>query len=309
MKFGVFGQVRTELKKGELQMRIKKVFVAGCGTMGSGIAQVCAQKGIQVAMYDLSEELLQTAMQKISWSVSKLVTKGRVDGTQDDIMARIEPVVRLDEAADVDLVIEAVFEKIEVKHDLFKKLDAIVGDKTIMASNTSAIPVSQIAAITTRPENFLGLHFFNPVPVLKAVEVIKGISTSEQTFQFGKEFIEYIGKEPILVRRDIAGFVLNRMNMLTNIEAMRLVENGVASPEDIDKGVRLAFGRKMGPLETADLVGLEVQLMAYQNVYEEEQDLRFYPPSILRRKVLAGHYGRKTGKGWYEYNADGSLKK
>ncbi|MBW1887651.1 MAG: 3-hydroxyacyl-CoA dehydrogenase family protein, partial [Deltaproteobacteria bacterium] len=173
---------------------------------------------------------------------------------------------------------------------------------------TSAIPITEIAAAVSRPENFMGIHFFNPVPMMMAVEVIRGVSTSDETFQYGADFVKYIGKEPILVNRDLAGFILNRINMVSNMEAMRLVELGVATPQDIDKGMCLAFGRRMGPFETSDLVGLDVQLMAYNNVYSEEQDLRFYPPSILRRKVLAGQLGRKTSKGWYEYNQDGSRK-
>jgi 3-hydroxybutyryl-CoA dehydrogenase len=289
-------------------MSCKTVFVVGSGAMGHGIAQVCAQNGIRAVMQDLSEDLLRAAVDKIEWSVSKLAEKGKVGESVDQIMARIETSRELEAAAEADLVIEAVFEKIDVKLDVYGRLDPVLGENTILASNTSAIPISQLAAGTRRPENFLGLHFFNPVPMLRAVEVIRGINTSEETFQYGREFVEQIGKEPILVHKDIAGFILNRMNMLTNLEAMRLVENGVSTPEDIDKGMRLAFGRKMGPMETSDLVGLDVQLMAYNNVYEEEQDLRFYPPSILRRKVQAGHLGRKSGRGWYTYNPDGSRK-
>ena len=289
-------------------MDIQKVFVMGSGAMGSGIAQVCAQKGISVVMCDLTRDALDRAGEKINWSVSKFVEKGKVLEDLDTIMGRIETSTEYDSAVDADLVIEAVFEKIEVKHEVFKKLDAVVGDKTILASNTSAIPITQIAAVTRRPENFVGLHFFNPVPLMMAVEVIKGIDTSDETFEYGADFVRFIGKEPIMVNRDIAGFILNRINMVSNIEAMRLVEQGVATPEDIDKGMRLAFGRKMGPFETGDLVGLEVSLMAYTNVYEEEKALRFYPPSIMRRKVLAGQLGRKTKKGWYEYNPDGSRK-
>lgn len=289
-------------------MEFKKVFVAGCGTMGNGIAQVCAQHGLSVAMYDIRQELLDNAVKKIRWSVSKLVEKQKISDTLDQVMARITPVLDVKAAQDADLVIEAVFENINIKHELFKKLDDVIGPNAIVASNTSAIPISQLAAATRKPDKFVGIHFFNPVPMMMAVEVIKGICTSDQTLEAGADFVRFIGKEPIMVYRDIAGFVLNRMNMLTNMEAMRLVENGVATPEDIDKGARLAFGRKMGPLETSDLVGLDVQLMAYNNVYEEEKDFRFYPPTILRRKVLAGHLGRKTGKGWYEYNADGTVK-
>jgi len=289
-------------------MDIRKIFVMGSGAMGSGIAQVCAQSGIPVVMCDLTGDVLDRAVEKIRWSVSKFVEKGKVSEDIDTIMGRIETSTEVEGAADADLVVEAVFEKIEVKHQVFKKLDGIVGDKTILASNTSAIPITQIAAVIHRPENFIGLHFFNPVPMMMAVEVIRGIGTSEETFRYGADFVRSIGKEPIMVNRDIAGFILNRINMVSNIEAMRLVEQGVATPEDIDKGMRLAFGRKMGPFETGDLVGLEVSLMAYSNVYEEERDLRFYPPSIMRRKVLAGQLGRKTGKGWYEYNPDGTRK-
>lgn len=289
-------------------MNLKKIFVAGCGTMGNGIAQACAQSGYEVAMYDIAAEGLKRALDTIRKSVTRLVEKGKVAGAVDEIMGRIQATEKIDAAADADLIIEAVYEKIEVKNELFGKLNAVIRDDAIIGSNTSGLTISQMAASTKHPEKFLGLHFFNPVPLMKAVEVVKGIATSEETFQFGKTFVESIDKDPILVTRDIAGFVLNRMNMLTNMEAMRLVENNVASPEDIDKGARLAFGRKMGPLETSDLVGLDVQLMAYTNVYEEEKDLRFYPPSILRRKVAAGHLGKKTGIGWYEYNPDGSRK-
>lgn len=290
-------------------MDIKKIAVIGAGTMGNGIAQVCAQTGIPVTMCDVSQEVLDKAVKTVSWSVSKLVEKGKIAGDVDTIMGRIETSTKYDGAADADLVIEAVFEKLEVKHDVFKRLDEVVGKDTILASNTSAIPITQIATVTGRPENFVGLHFFNPVPMMMAVEVIRGLATSDETFQYGADFVRHIGKEPIMVNRDIAGFILNRINMVSNIEAMRLVEQGVATPEDIDKGMRLAFGRKMGPFETGDLVGLEVSLMAYSNVYEEEKELRFYPPSIMRRKVLAGQLGRKTGKGWYEYGEDGTRKK
>jgi 3-hydroxybutyryl-CoA dehydrogenase len=289
-------------------MDIRKVFVMGAGTMGNGIAQVCAQSGISVLMCDISEEMLEKAVKNIEWSVSKFIEKGKVLEDLNTVMGRIQTSPSLEGAGDADLVIEAVFEKIDIKHDVFKRLDAVIGDRTILATNTSAIPITQIASVVQRPENFVGLHFFNPVPMMMAVEVIRGLATSEETFQYGAEFVRFIGKEPILVHRDIAGFILNRINMVSNIEAMRLVEQGVATPEDIDKGMRLAFGRRMGPFETGDLVGLEVSLMAYTNVYEEEKDLRFYPPSIMRRKVLAGHLGRKAGKGWYEYNPDGSRK-
>lgn len=290
-------------------MNFQKILIIGSGTMGNGIAQVCAQKGLTVTLSDVSQDNLDRAVKNIRWSIGKFIEKGKLQEDLETIMGRIRTSTGLEAAAEADLVLEAVFEKIEVKHEVFKKIDPLVSEKTLLASNTSAIPISDIAAVVCRPENFIGLHFFNPATMMNAVEVIKGIASSEESFKAGAEFIRLIGKEPIMVKRDIAGFILNRINMLANMEAMRLVEQGVATPEDIDKGMCLAFGRKMGPLETSDLVGLEVQLMAYTNVYEDEKDARFYPPSILKRKVLAGHLGRKTGKGWYEYNPDGSRKK
>ncbi len=290
-------------------MNFQKILIIGSGTMGNGIAQVCAQKGLTVTLSDVSQDNLDRAVKNIRWSIGKFIEKGKLQEDLETIMGRIRTSTGLEAAAEADLVLEAVFEKIEVKHEVFKKIDPLVSEKTLLASNTSAIPISDIAAVVRRPENFIGLHFFNPATMMNAVEVIKGIASSEESFKAGAEFIRLIGKEPIMVKRDIAGFILNRINMLANMEAMRLVEQGVATPEDIDKGMCLAFGRKMGPLETSDLVGLEVQLMAYTNVYEDEKDARFYPPSILKRKVLAGHLGRKTGKGWYEYNPDGSRKK
>jgi 3-hydroxybutyryl-CoA dehydrogenase len=290
-------------------MDIRKVFVLGAGAMGSGIAQVCAQSKMSVAMCDTSQEYVDNAIKKINWSVSKFAEKGKIEESAETVMGRITATLDYEAAADADMVIEAVFEKVEIKHEVFKKLDAIASDDAILASNTSAIPITEIAAVVKRPENFVGLHFFNPVPMMNVVEVIRGTATSDETFQTGAAFVRAIGKEPLMVKRDIAGFVLNRINMVSSMEAIRLVEQGVASPEDIDMGMRLAFGRKMGPLETNDLTGLEVALMAYDNVYKEEKDLRFYAPSLIRRKVLAGHLGRKSGKGWYEYNEDGRRKK
>ncbi|MBT8339901.1 MAG: 3-hydroxyacyl-CoA dehydrogenase family protein [Desulfatitalea sp.] len=289
-------------------MEINRVTVVGAGTMGSGIVQVCAQAGLTVTMCDVVQEMLDKAMKTIEWSVSKLAEKGKIKDSVGTVMSKIHASTEFQAGANADLVIEAVFEKLAVKHDVFKKFDAITGPDTIMASNTSAIPISDLAGVVAKPENFIGLHFFNPVPMMAVVEIAKGIATNDETAQIAKAFVEFIKKEPILVNRDIAGFVINRINMLSNIEAMRLVENGVASVADIDKGVRLGTGRKMGPLETSDMVGLDIQLDAMTNLYLQEQDRRYYPPDILRRKVAAGHFGRKTGKGWYDYNEDGSRK-
>jgi 3-hydroxybutyryl-CoA dehydrogenase len=290
-------------------MSVKNVFVVGAGSMGNGIAQVCAQTGMSVTMLDLNDKILQKAMETVRWSVSKFAEKGKITESVETVMGRIKTTTDFKDCGAADLVIEVVLEKLEVKHDTFKKIDAAAKPGALLASNTSAIPITQIATVLSHPENFIGLHFFNPVPMMQAVEVIRGIATSDEAFAGGVAFVEAIGKDPIRVNRDTPGFLLNRINMMSNIEAMRQVEKGISTPDDIDKGMRLAFGRKMGPFETADLTGLDVQCMAYMNVYEEEKDNRYYPPEILRRKVLAGHLGRKTGKGWYEYNPDGTRKK
>ena len=283
-------------------MSIQSVLVIGSGLMGSGIAQVCAQSGIRVMLYDMSAEALEKARQKIAWSVGKFAEKGKLSEDPETILNRITLLEKIEPGLTPDLAIEAVFENIDIKRDLFKTIDENCGPETLIASNTSAIPITELAAATGRPEKVLGLHFFSPVPMMMAVEVIKGILTTEQTAQTGKQFVEQIGKTPIMVNRDVAGFVINRINMPSSMEAMRLVEEGVATVEDIDKGLKLASGRKMGIFETGDMVGLDVTYGALMAMYRETGDPRWYPPLLLRRKVKAGHLGRKTGKGWYDYD-------
>jgi 3-hydroxybutyryl-CoA dehydrogenase len=289
-------------------MTIKKIFIVGSGLMGGGIAQVCAQAGLEVFLYDVDPEALNKALKSIEWSVGKFVEKGKVKEDRATIMDRIRTVVDFSEAATVDLTIEAVFERLDLKQEIFKKIGEVTGKEALIASNTSAIPISELAAVTERPERVLGLHFFNPVPMMQVVEVIKGIATTDETARKGREFVLQIGKEPIMVNRDVAGFVINRINFPSTIEAMNLVEQGIATVEDIDKGLRLALGRKMGIFETGDMVGLDVTFGAMTAIYQETGDPRWYPPMILRRKVKAGHLGRKTGRGWYAYNEDGTRK-
>ena len=289
-------------------MTISKVFIVGAGLMGGGIAQVCAQAGLNVLITDVNQDILNRALKNIAWSVSKFIEKGKVKESLESIMGRIRVATDWENASRVDLVIEAVFEKLELKHEIFKKLDEVCGPETVLASNTSAIPITEIAAVSKRPEKVLGLHFFSPVPMMEAVEVIKGVRTSEETMRAGVDFVRSIGKEPIRVESDVPGFLLNRINLVGYLEAIHLLEQGIGTVEDIDKGVRLAFGRRMGPLETGDLVGLDVSYGALTAIYEESKDVRYYPPQLLRRKVKSGELGRKTGRGWYEYNPDGSKK-
>ncbi|MGM0787209.1 MAG: 3-hydroxyacyl-CoA dehydrogenase family protein [Thermodesulfobacteriota bacterium] len=290
-------------------MAVNSVFVIGAGLMGGGIAQVCAQAKMDVCVMDKSEEALKKSLDNISWSVGKFAEKGKISEDADTVMGRIKTVSDLTAAKDADLVIEAVFENLELKQQIFSDLDSVCGADTLIASNTSAIPITELAAMTSRPEQVLGIHFFSPVPMMMAVEVIKGLSTTDETSEAGRQFVVEIGKEPIMVNRDVAGFVINRINFPSTIEAMRLVEEGVATCEDIDKGMRLGSGRKMGIFETGDMVGLDVTYGAMMACYKETGDPGFYPPLLLRRKVKAGHLGRKTGRGWYEYNPDGSRRK
>jgi 3-hydroxybutyryl-CoA dehydrogenase len=289
-------------------MGIDTVLIVGSGLMGRGIAQVCAQAGIEVFLNDVSQDALDKALKDIDWSVGKFIEKGKLTEDREVVIGRITTIRDLSAASKVDLAIEAVFEQIELKQDVFKRLDQVCDPDALIASNTSAIPITELAVATNRPEKVLGLHFFNPVPMMQVVEVVKSISTTEETAQRGREFVLKIGKEPIMVNRDVAGFVINRINYPSTIEAMRLVEAGVATVEDIDKGLRLGSGRRMGIFETGDLVGLDVTYGAMMAMYRETGDPRWHPPLLLRRKVKAGHLGRKTGKGWYEYNPDGTKK-
>jgi len=289
-------------------MAVNKVFVVGAGLMGSGISQVCAQAGIKVFAYDTDPKAANKAQKGIQWSVAKLIEKGQLEGDLSTIVKRIEFVPDLSKVSEADLVIEAVFEKLEIKTEVLLKVEGLCREETLIASNTSAIPITELAAPLKKPGRVLGLHFFSPVPMMQAVEVVKGIATTDETAEKGKDFVIQIGKEPIMVTRDVAGFVINRINFPSAIEAMHLVEQGVATVEDIDRGLRLAAGRRMGIFETGDMAGLDVTYAAMMAIYQETGDPRWYPPMILRRKVKAGHLGRKTGKGWYEYNEDGSRK-
>lgn len=289
-------------------MEIQKVLIVGSGLMGSGIAQVCAQAGLSVLLNDVSKASLERAQANIAWSVGKFIEKGKLHEDQASVMSRITTTTSLEACAGVNLAIEAVFEQLELKQSVFKELDQRLEPGCLLASNTSSMSITTLAAETSRPESVFGLHFFSPVPMMKAVEIIKGLSTSEATAARGKAFALRIDKEPIIVNLDIPGFVINRINFPSTIEAMHLVEAGVASCDDIDKGLRLASGRRMGVFETGDMVGLDVTYGAMLSMYNETGEARFYPPLLLRRKVKAGHLGRKTGKGWYEYDENGNRK-
>jgi 3-hydroxybutyryl-CoA dehydrogenase len=280
----------------------KKLAVIGAGLMGSGIAQVAAQAGYEVALRDVTDEALARAKSGIQASYEKFVSKGRLEAAAAEAaLARITPTTDLDAAADADIVVEAVFEKIEVKQEIFRHLDTIAKDEAVLASNTSAIPITKIAAVTKRPERVVGTHFFSPVPLMALCELVRGYKTDDATLAAAREFAEGVGKTVIVVNRDVAGFVTTRLISALVVEAVKLYESGVATAEDIDTACKLGFGHAMGPLATADLTGVDILLHATGNIYTETQDEKFAPPEIMRRMVDAGAIGRKSGQGFYPY--------
>lgn len=280
----------------------KKVAVVGAGLMGSGIAQVSAQAGYEVILRDVTDAALARGTDGIRASYAKFVAKGRLDAADAEAaLARITTTTDLDALADADLVVEAAFEKIEVKQEIFRALDAIVREDAVLASNTSAIPITKIAAATAHPERVVGTHFFSPVPLMGLCELVRGYKTSDDTLERARTFAEDIGKTCIVVNRDVAGFVTTRLISALVVEAVKLYESGVASAEDIDTACKLGFGHAMGPLATTDLTGVDILLHATGNIYTESQDEKFAPPELMRRMVDAGDLGRKSGQGFYRY--------
>jgi 3-hydroxybutyryl-CoA dehydrogenase len=280
-----------------------KVAVIGSGLMGAGIAQVAATAGHQVVLRDVTEQALERGVAGIRTSLDRFVAKGKLPAEDAaGALERIATTVDLEAAADADIVVEAVFEKIEIKHEVFRELDRICRDGAVLATNTSAIPVTQIAAVTQRPESVVGTHFFSPVPMMGLCELVRGYKTSDETLAAARDFAEGVGKTCVVVNRDVAGFVTTRLICALAMEAVRLVENGVATAEDIDTACRLGFGHAMGPLATTDLTGVDILRNAALNIYADTQDEKFYPPETLSRMVSAGDLGRKTGQGFYTYD-------
>src|SRR3954449_10392657 len=270
--------------------------------MGSGIAQVAAQAGWQVTLRDLDDAATGRGMRAIEASYARFVKKGAL--SDDEVQAalgRIATATDLDAAADADIVVEAVFERLDVKREVFAALDGICKDGAVLATNTSAIPVTQIAAATERPESVVGTHFFSPVPMMKLCELVRGYKTSDEALARARAFAEEVGKTCIVVNRDIAGFVTTRLISALVVEAVKLVDSGVVSAEDLDVACRLGFGHPMGPLQTTDLTGVDVLLNATKNIYNDTADEKFFPPELLARTVTAGDLGRKAGRGFYSY--------
>ncbi|HYU35805.1 MAG TPA: 3-hydroxybutyryl-CoA dehydrogenase [Thermoanaerobaculia bacterium] len=282
-------------------MQIRKVGVLGCGLMGSGIAEVAARAGYETVVREVSEEIVDKGIQKIHGSLGKAVEKGKMTAEdRDQTLSRLSGVVGLDALADCDVVVEAIVESLDEKRKTFTALDEVVKKEALFASNTSSLTITQMAMFTRRPDQFVGLHFFNPVPVMKLVEVVRTLLTSDATYATAFEFARSLGKEPIACR-DNSGFVVNRLLVPYLLDAIRALEEGVASAEDIDKGMQLGCGYPMGPFTLLDFVGLDTTYYIANIMFEEYREKRFAPPPLLKQMVQAGRLGKKSGRGFYEY--------
>jgi 3-hydroxybutyryl-CoA dehydrogenase len=279
-----------------------KLLVVGAGLMGAGIAQVAAVAGYDVTLHDVSEGALDRSRRQIQDSLARSAARGRITAeVREGAMARIGTVTDLEAAGEAEIVVEAVFEELEVKRDVFRKLDKLAPAGAVLATNTSAIPITSIAAATGRPESVVGTHFFSPVPMMALCELVRGRRTSDEALLRAKTFAESCGKTTVVVQRDIAGFVTTRLIAAVGMEAARLLEQGVISAEDLDTACRLGFGWAMGPLATADLTGIDVLHQATMNIYRSTSDPKFFPPEIVARMVEAGDLGRKAGRGFFDY--------
>jgi 3-hydroxybutyryl-CoA dehydrogenase len=288
----------------EVFMKIERIFVVGSGLMGSGITQVSAQAGYKVTMHDVKQEFCDKGMAAIKASLGKFLQKEKISRDHHDAaFTNISTTVRLEDAADADLVVEAVFERLAVKREVFGTLDKVCRPETILATNTSAIPISNIAAATKRVDKVVGTHFFSPVPLMKLCEIITGIQTSEETIAAAKKWAESVGKTTVVVKKDHAGFIANRVALPMCLEAIRMLEAGVAEPEDIDNAMRFGFNHPMGPLELADFTGIDVLMHASLAIFNDTQDPKYFPPPLMQRMVESGLCGQKTKKGFYNYTS------
>ncbi|MGD2126851.1 MAG: 3-hydroxybutyryl-CoA dehydrogenase [Desulfobacteraceae bacterium] len=285
-------------------MEIKKVGVLGCGLMGAGIAQVCAQAGFETVVREIDQKFIDKGFGVIQKTLSRAVEKGKI--SQEDMDAtqgRLVGTVHLEDLKDCDLVIEAVVENLELKNEMFSALDKMCPENTILASNTSSLTVMSMAAATNRPDRFCGLHFFNPVPVMKLVEIVRTIATSQETIDTSFAFCKKIGKTAVLAK-DNSGFIVNLLLLPYLLDAVRALEQGCASIEDIDTGIKLGLNHPMGPLTLLDFVGLDTTFNIANIMFEEYREKRYAPPPLLKKMVLAGYFGRKSGKGFYDYSGE-----
>ncbi len=282
-------------------MTIRKVGVVGAGLMGGGIAQTCAQSGYETVVCEVNQQLLEKGLARIHGNWEMLAGKGKLtQGQVDEYRSRLHGTVNMEDFADCDLVIEAVLENMEEKLRLFPALDKILKPDALILSNTSSLSVTQMGAVTKRPDKVCGLHFFNPAPVMKLVEIVRTISTSEETIETVRQFAISLGKTPVLAR-DTAGFIVNFLLIPYLLAAIRMLENDQATREDIDTAMKLGCGYPMGPFTLLDYVGLDTTMWAAEAIYDEYKDPLYAPPPLLRRMVASGMYGKKSGKGFYDY--------
>jgi len=285
-------------------MEIKKIGVLGAGVMGHGIVQLCAQNGFEVVFREVSDEFVQRGLKNIENNLSRLVSKEKI--SEDDkaaTLSRIKGTVNMADLREVDYLIEAIFEDMELKKKVFKELDELVKPNVIIGTNTSTLSITEIASATKRPEKVIGIHFFNPPPVMRLVEVIKGYLTSDETVSATRELAEKgLGKETVLVKKDTPGFVVNRVSVSHLVESIRIYEEGIASIEDIDKAVKLGLNYPMGPFELMDLLGNDTTLAVFSSMEKElGKEFMFHVPYTLKALVKIGKLGRKTGEGFYKY--------
>ncbi len=282
-------------------MEIRKVGVVGCGQMGGGIAQVCAQSGYAVLVSEANDELLQKGLAAIKSSLDRGVQKEKITPQdRDAALSRIRGTINVREFGDCDLVIEAALENLELKKKIFGEMDKVCPRHTILATNTSCLSVIDIAAATKRPDRVMGMHFFNPAPTMKLLEIVRTTATSEETFETGRQFGRSLGKT-VVIAQDSPGFIVNRLMTPQILNAIRMVESGIATKEDIDTGMTLGLNYPMGPLALADLIGLDTLLSIANGIYDKLREAQYAPPPLLKNMVADGRLGRKTGMGFYEY--------
>lgn len=282
-------------------MSISKVFVIGAGIMGSGIAQVCAEAGIETYICDINETLVEKGINNIKNNLERAVSKGKMsEARKDEIMKNLVGTIDMSALSVADFVVEAVTENVRVKEEVFRKMDTLCKIGAVLATNTSSISITKLASVTKRPQWVIGTHFFNPVPVMRIVEVIRGMDTSDETVSITLDFAKQINKE-VVFAKDYPAFLLNRMLLPMLNEAFYCLMEGQGTAEDIDRGMKLAMGHPMGPLELADLIGLDTLLLVFEVMYEGYGDPKYFPCPLLRKMVEAGRLGRKSGRGFYEY--------